>query len=334
MLSCKVSTAANGASRGYGFVQYESEDAAKQAIECVNGMLISGKKVFVGPFKQRSEQPEPAEDCSLYVRHVPETWEDEEQVGDEGQDTFYVAEKELAEIKTKLTEAKEITKDDVDKLTFPENLPDDAMMVPVDMRGIEQEFEDVEEMVEKLGPKGTGEAFVKAREYFEANNKDSEAQPMTAAEWRKVLEEDAMDDFGEDGEEDFMLEGEEEALDFAEDGEEEGEGGEDEELEGDLVEARVQEADNDLRVPQLVSQVKESADELDEKRVQLEEEKEKAEASLSLVRPSLQPALQTRSRRRSGRERALRDIVSFAAQVAVSIPSGRLGPPGYIWMSR
>jgi len=49
MLSCKVSTAANGASRGYGFVQYESEDAAKQAIECVNGMLISGKKVWPIP---------------------------------------------------------------------------------------------------------------------------------------------------------------------------------------------------------------------------------------------------------------------------------------------
>jgi len=77
ILSCKVSTGANGASRGYGFVQYESEDAAKQAIERVNGMLIGGKKVFVGPFKKREQQQqESADDCSLFVRNIPENWED------------------------------------------------------------------------------------------------------------------------------------------------------------------------------------------------------------------------------------------------------------------
>jgi hypothetical protein len=50
------------------------------------------------------------------------------------QDIFYVAEAELASIKAKLKDSKEITKDDVDKLISPENLADDAMMVPVDMR--------------------------------------------------------------------------------------------------------------------------------------------------------------------------------------------------------
>merc|ERR1719265_1344265 len=106
-------------------------------------------------------------------------------------------------------------------LAFPERLPDDAMMVPVDMRGVEQDFDDVEDMVSKLGPKGTAQAFVKAREYFEANNKDPEAKPMTASEWRRLLEEDGADgSFGEEGEEDQWLEGEEE--DFAEEAEEEG----------------------------------------------------------------------------------------------------------------
>merc|ERR1719265_2023920 len=90
---------------------------------------------------------------------------DEEELPE--QDIFYVAEAELNSIKEKLKESKEISKDDVDKLTFPENLPDDAMMVPVDMRGIDEEFNDVEEMVEKLGPKGAAEAFIKAREFFE-----------------------------------------------------------------------------------------------------------------------------------------------------------------------
>ncbi len=37
-----------------------------------------------------------------------------------------------------------LSKEDVDRLTFPENLPDDAMMIPVNMQGVEQDFEDVE----------------------------------------------------------------------------------------------------------------------------------------------------------------------------------------------
>merc|ERR1719161_2883433 len=84
------------------------------------------------------------------------------------------------------------------------------MMVPVDMRGVGEEFDDVEQMVEKLGPKGAAEAFIKAREYFEKESKDDEnaAKPMTAKEWTQVLEEDG--DLGFEGEEEMLMEGEEE----------------------------------------------------------------------------------------------------------------------------
>merc|ERR1712139_510922 len=137
---------------------------------------------------------------------------------------------QLKEITAKLKDNKEVTKDDVDKLTFPENLPDDAMMVPVDMRGVEEEFDDVEAMVEKLGPKGACEAFLKAREYFEKNKGEGEdvPKPMTAKEWNEVLEDGGeFDDFPEGGEEEMFLEGEEE--DFCEEAEEElGDEGEDE----------------------------------------------------------------------------------------------------------
>jgi len=41
-------------------------------------------------------------------------------------------------------------KEEVENLTFPEKLADDAIMVPVDMRGVEGDFEDVELMLEEL----------------------------------------------------------------------------------------------------------------------------------------------------------------------------------------
>merc|ERR1740121_1859864 len=131
----------------------------------------------------------------------------------DAQDIFYVAEESLKQIQKKVADKTEVTTDDVNALTFPENLADEAMMVPVDMRGVGQEFDDVEQMIEKLGPQGTAEAFIKAREYFEAN-KDGEAEderpkPMTAAAWREVLEGDG--DL-EDLEEEIPFEGEEEEL--------------------------------------------------------------------------------------------------------------------------
>merc|ERR1712008_310731 len=81
-------------------------------------------------------------------------------------------------------------------------------------------LEDVEQMVEKLGPKGAAEAFVKAADHFEKTKdslpEDERPKPMTATEWKAVLEEE--DDM--EGEEEELLEGEEEEL--GEDGEEEG----------------------------------------------------------------------------------------------------------------
>merc|ERR1719245_39706 len=110
----------------------------------------------------------------------------------------------------------------INELTFPENLKDDEIMVPVDMRGVGGDFDDVEQMVEKLGPKGTAEAFIKAAEYFEANKdkepEDERPKPMTAAEWKKVLE----DDDAEEEEEELFEGEEEEGDDDLEDEDEEG----------------------------------------------------------------------------------------------------------------
>jgi len=57
ILSSKVVTDAAGESKGYGFVHFETDEAAALAIEKVNGMNMAGKKVYVGPFMKRGERP-------------------------------------------------------------------------------------------------------------------------------------------------------------------------------------------------------------------------------------------------------------------------------------
>merc|ERR1712020_302203 len=61
ILSCKVaqdmSNGQNhGESKGYGFVHFETEEAALNAIQKVNGMLLNGKKVYVGRFVPRKDR--------------------------------------------------------------------------------------------------------------------------------------------------------------------------------------------------------------------------------------------------------------------------------------
>ena len=47
-LSCKVATDEFGQSKCFGFVHYETAEAAEAAIENVNGMLLNDREVFVG----------------------------------------------------------------------------------------------------------------------------------------------------------------------------------------------------------------------------------------------------------------------------------------------
>lgn len=67
ILSCKVATDENGQSKGYGFVHFDTEEAANTSIDRVNGMLLNEKKVYVGRFIPRKErEKELGEKAKLY----------------------------------------------------------------------------------------------------------------------------------------------------------------------------------------------------------------------------------------------------------------------------
>merc|ERR1711933_214578 len=78
ILSCKVACDREGKSHGYGFVHYETEEAAKQAIERVNGMQIGDKTVCVSGFQKRNERdrPEIANYTNIYAKNFPKDWDE------------------------------------------------------------------------------------------------------------------------------------------------------------------------------------------------------------------------------------------------------------------
>ncbi|GAA5899601.1 hypothetical protein JCM5296_006955 [Sporobolomyces johnsonii] len=83
ILSCKVATDPQGNSLGYGFVHYDTAEAAHAAIEGVNGMLLNDKVVFVGihiPKRERQAKIDEirAHFTNLYIKNVPLEVEAEE----------------------------------------------------------------------------------------------------------------------------------------------------------------------------------------------------------------------------------------------------------------
>ncbi|KAL0348342.1 UNVERIFIED_CONTAM: Polyadenylate-binding protein 2 [Sesamum angustifolium] len=81
ILSCKVATDSSGQSLGYGFVQYASEESAQKAIEKLNGMLLNGKQVYVGPFLRKQERQmsiDKTKFTNVFVKNLSESTTEED----------------------------------------------------------------------------------------------------------------------------------------------------------------------------------------------------------------------------------------------------------------
>lgn len=73
ILSCKVATNSKGESLKYGFVHYETEEAALTAIQRVDNKQIAGERVSVTAFKSRKERDGNGKFkfTNVYVKNLP-----------------------------------------------------------------------------------------------------------------------------------------------------------------------------------------------------------------------------------------------------------------------
>ncbi|KAJ8570796.1 hypothetical protein K7X08_037768 [Anisodus acutangulus] len=73
ILSCKVVTSEDGKSKGYGFVQFGSEESAVAAIEKLNAIMVGDKQIYVGKFVKKTDRILPNPDAkytNLYFKNL------------------------------------------------------------------------------------------------------------------------------------------------------------------------------------------------------------------------------------------------------------------------
>ncbi|KAL5060118.1 hypothetical protein RYX36_031722 [Vicia faba] len=73
ILSSKVVMSEDGKSKGYGFVQFETEESANTAIEKLNGSTIDNKQIYVGKFVKKSDRVMSGPDAgytNLYMKNL------------------------------------------------------------------------------------------------------------------------------------------------------------------------------------------------------------------------------------------------------------------------
>eukprot|EP01096_Ripella_sp_DP13-Kostka_P004167 TRINITY_DN1626_c0_g1_i1.p1 TRINITY_DN1626_c0_g1~~TRINITY_DN1626_c0_g1_i1.p1 ORF type:complete len:521 (-),score=273.32 TRINITY_DN1626_c0_g1_i1:158-1720(-) len=74
ILSLKIAMDEKGASKGYGFVQFESKEASEKAKQELNGLLFNNKQVSIEDFiprKDRSDVDPEKRFTNLYIKNLP-----------------------------------------------------------------------------------------------------------------------------------------------------------------------------------------------------------------------------------------------------------------------
>lgn len=160
--------------------------------------MADDKKEEVPAEEPEEEEPDDEED-------LDDDDLDEEDIASDGEEPggiMYVRKAALDKIKTHLKEEKELTEKDVDDLTADlAGMPDDEMMVPVDMAAFGEDARlEPAEMKEKLGVKKMAELFVDAHKIVEEAEDDDKAEDMTAAKLKEMMDE--QDDLSELDDED------------------------------------------------------------------------------------------------------------------------------------
>lgn len=74
ILSCKVAQDEKGESKKYGYVHFETAEAAQDAISKLDGMLIDDVKVSVAKFVKRQDRNTAHHWTNLYLKQFPLSW--------------------------------------------------------------------------------------------------------------------------------------------------------------------------------------------------------------------------------------------------------------------
>jgi len=80
ILSCKIELDEHNESKGYGYIQFATQEAAEKSIEKVNGKMMNGKKVFVGAFVPRKERLAEAASkkfTNIFIKNLDDKVDDE-----------------------------------------------------------------------------------------------------------------------------------------------------------------------------------------------------------------------------------------------------------------
>ena len=79
----KLETYPDGSSRGYAFIQFQSEEEAEKALNAMNQAEIRGKKIEINRHEKKAtrENPQQTKFNNLFVKNLPKGTDDEKLKG-------------------------------------------------------------------------------------------------------------------------------------------------------------------------------------------------------------------------------------------------------------